>query len=323
MLRYKYISIIIFILLLVLSISVSAVEIYIPDQVDVSNDDILLGDIAQISGVNEEIIEKIKSIELAKSPLPGYSKRLSRELIRLVLKNKGYDVENIMFNIPTVFTVNTKYKKISIEKLINFAQKYIKDNVSYTEDQIEIEIKSTLDEIVIPDSSYELKNGGAREIKPGNNSLPLIIDVNGEEYKRVYLTAKIKLIRNVYIANRDLKRGIQLKREDFRLEQKEIVREIRNLITEWDEDFFKDRVLASSVQKGEILKETMVEKPFVISWGDKVQALIKIGSVQISAVVSARERGKIGDYITVQNTKTGHSFNAEVVNSHLVKIEKK
>ncbi len=321
MLIYKKISIVTFVFLLVFSLSVSAVEIDISGQVYISNEEILLGKIAHITGENREKIEQIKSIELSSSPLPGYSKQLSRELIRLILKNKGYDIDNIKLNIPQVFQVTTRAKRISREKLIAFVDRYIMENISYPEEQIEIEIHSSIDEILIPDTDYELRIDSKREIKPGNNSFPVLIIIDGQKYKRVYLTARIKLIRNVYIAVRNLPRGSKLTREDFRLIQKEVDREINSYVTGWEEDFFQDKILVSSLQKGDILQERMLEKPFIINWGDKVKALIKVGKVEVTTVVSARGRGKIGDFITVENENTKHRFQAKVVNSHLVKVE--
>lgn len=323
MLKNRYLILIIFIIIFFVSANVIAVEIDIPAQVQVRGEQILLGEISQISGENKEIIENIKTIELAKSPLPGYSKKLSRELIRLILKNKGYDLKDIELDIPDVFTVSAKSKKIAIENVLKFAREYIKENISYGNQQIEVKINSRLNEIVIPDSDYSFAVEANKEIGLGNNSLPLIINVNGKEYKRIYLMVEVNLIKNVYIARKDLEQAQQLKREDFRLERREINDERGTLIIEWKQDFFENRVLTNPLQKGEILKEDMLKKPVVINWGDKVQALVKIGSVEIATLVSAREKGKVGDYITVENIKTGHKFKARVVNSQLVEITDK
>src|SRR6056297_2533140 len=118
--RYKYILFVIVVLMLLSTVNVFAIEITIPQQVKVNYGKITLGEVAKIRGENNNIIEAIKDVELDTAPSPGYSSRLSRELIRLVLKNKGYNLENIKLNIPQVFTVKTKTKVISKDMLVDF-----------------------------------------------------------------------------------------------------------------------------------------------------------------------------------------------------------
>ncbi len=321
MIKYKFILISTIVVILLFTFNVFAIEINIPGQVSVSRDEILLGAIARINGEENALIEELKAIELGNSPLPGYSSRLSRELIRLVLKNKGYDVDDFVLDIPRVFTVSTNFKVIPKDILLDFATKYIRDNISYPAQKLKIETDTNFKEIIIPDSSYSLEIDNDQEIHPGNISLPVVINIGGKEYKRVYLLLAVKLIQDVFVANKDLQRGVRLKKNDFNLVQREMNRELKGIITNWDEQFLAARVLSSPLKKGGILQESILKKPFVINWGDNVRAIIKIGNVEISTIVFARERGKIGDYITVENLKTKHKFSARVINAKIVRVD--
>lgn len=63
------------------------------------------------------------------------------------------------------------------------------------------------------------------------------------------------------------------------------------------------------------------ENPYIINWGNEVQAEVIAGKVTVSAVVKARERGKKGEYISVENQKTGYKFRAKVISDRLVRVE--
>ena len=52
----------------------------------------------------------------------------------------------------------------------------------------------------------------------------------------------------------------------------------------------------------------------------RVQAEVIIGNMRVSAMVRARQNGKYGDYITVENIGTGQRFKAQVISSYLVRI---
>lgn len=310
------------VLLVIYPVQAEGIVISIPDQVLVSGPRILLGDIAQIKGVTGTGLESIGKLDLGKSPLPGYSRHLNRELIRLLLQQEGLQPGEIKLDVSRTFTVKTRSKEINSDQLLEFAKKYVKSRAAREEDKVKISFNFYPEKVIIPDTEYRLEvanNRNDRNLR-GRISLPVIIKTNGERWKQIYIGMEISVNRKVYVARKDIERGGVLKKEDFELMERELNNFRGELITVWEHPLIEEGVVDRPIKQGDILTTAYLKKPFLISWGEKIRAEVIVGGVRVRTAVKACNRGKKGDYITVENLKSGERFKARVISSHLVRI---
>ena len=298
----------------------SASTITVNGDKEVKSEWIKLGDIAILSGFSSELEKELSSVKLEKSARPGYHRNISKQLIRLILKDKGYNISNFNFNIPDQIKVKTLSKKVNNKKLVNFIRDHIKRNINYEYENLEIEITSPLNDIIIPKAAYHFKISRKNNDYLGNYSLPIDIIVNGSSYKRIYVNLKTNMFKKVFVANKTLFKGEKISKSNFKYKKANIINVDSPLITDFNNSLVKDGILTKTISQNEILTEEYLKKPVIVKWGDHIQAEIKIGGINVTTMVKAKEKGKKGDFILVENLKTGKQFKAEIINRRLVRL---
>ena len=84
---------------------------------EVKYDKIRLGEIAQIKGEDPALLKKLKDIVIGKAPLPGKSRRIDEDCIRIRLKQNGIDLSQIRLRVPIKVEVSRSFIEISKEKI--------------------------------------------------------------------------------------------------------------------------------------------------------------------------------------------------------------
>ena len=298
----------------------SSSTITITESEEVNSEWIKLGDIAKFSGFKSDLKKELSSVKLEKAARPGYERNISKQLIQLVLKDKGYDISKFDFDIPDRIQVKTLSQKISNEKLKKFIKEHVKKNIKYDYETLKIEILSTLADITIPASNYNFEIARKKSNYRGSYSLPVDIIVNDSSYKRIYVNLKTDIYKKVFVANKTLFKDNKISKDDFEYKKANITEVDSSLITQWDNSLVKDGFLTKTISKDNILTAEYLKKPIIIEWGDHIQAEIKIGGINVKTMVEAKERGKKGDFILVENLKTGKQFKAKIINRRLVRL---
>lgn len=131
------------------------------------------------------------------------------------------------------------------------------------------------------------------------------------------ITLKLKLFKNVFVANRDLSKREYINKNDFKVIEKEVT-SLRsdpvNILASISEYRTRLRISENSV-----LVESMLEKIPDINIGDRVEAMFINNSVNISFTVTARSEGIVGEIIKIKNADK-KIFKAKIINNSSVKI---
>lgn len=303
------------------TISAENITIRIPEEVTVTSNYITLVDIAKFENISGDSLEKLKSIQIGKTLLPGYRKAIPREQITLLIENKGFSVAEMKMDIPDMVYVKTASKRINEEILIQEAREYIKENLKYSRDKVRIKERFNPPGIVIPDKDYRIKyeySPGSKKI--GSVSIQAGIYIDNKIYKKIYLGFEVRIIKEVYVAKRGIAVGERIYQSDFYLEEKDLARFRGELINDFDNKLIENGVVGIPISRGDVLTTYYLTIPTIIHAGDVLQAEIVVGGISVITPVKARQSGKKGEYITVENIKTGHRFRAQVINSHLLRL---
>lgn len=316
-----FLLLLIFVLLSSDKVRANPIRISISEKIGISSEWITLGEIASITGASAEKLAILQSIRLGKAVFPGYSRDIYREQIELVLKNEGFSLEEIVLDCPDRVIVQTKSRKIDGADLVEAAKNYIKETLYYPAEQIIVRTRQQIPEIILPDRDYQLKfegmSGGNRT---GNLTLQALIIIDDLVYRRVYLPFEVLIKQEVYLARRPIGIGETIREEDFVLTEVALGNITGDIITDLDIPLVKYGIVRTPIPQDAVLTSRYLRMPDLIKAGDEVQAEIIIGNIRVSAMVRARQNGKYGDFIIVENTGTGHRFKAQVVSSYLVRI---
>lgn len=310
-------TLLVVVLLLLVPAVTAANTITIPSRVQVKKMQVKLGNIAQITG-DTSFVNQVQDITLGRSPLPNYQRTLYRQMVVNALQQKNIDLSAVSLNIPYQFVVTSKYKSLSIDKIVETGSNYIYDQLPYSEEKIKIIPISPPQQLKCPYGSVQMKVTSNNRNLLGKTMVPIKILVDGQLYKQVYLQYRVKLYKKVLVAKTNLKRGRFVTQDLFKIEERTVTNRRGQLVAPQTE--LKGKKLKQSLQPGDVLLERMLEVPPLVKRWDDVTLIARVGGVEVTTTGRALEPGHKGEVIKVQNRNSGETIKAEVIGKGKVQI---
>ena len=149
---------------------------------EVNTEVLTLGDVADISG-DSQLVEKLKSVDLGKSPILGTKKNLSTLLVKALIYSQGVDMRQVSLTVPTGAVVERKAQRISPEEIAIAVQEAFKKKLNV--DTI-LEPKSKINSMMVPPGtvSFEVSN---TQLNPSDISTTVDISVDGKLANSLHL----------------------------------------------------------------------------------------------------------------------------------------
>ena len=291
-------------------------SIIIPSQVQVKSLNIKLNEVAEIKG-SSKFIDQVKGIDLGQTPYPGYQRVIYRDDIAYALRQHNINLAKVNLRIPYQFTVHADYEPLAVDKLIEYGRQYIKSNLQFEKEKIEVKALNPPEELLVPQgkTSFTVVKSYNRRLL-GVNMLPLKALTDGEVYRKFYIKFSTKLRATVLIPKKRLPQGQKLKAELFTKQEKLLSRSPQEYVS--SEEELKDKVLKRTLAANQILKYDMLTTPQLVTRWQEVKIIAKVGGVVVATTGKALENGRKGDIISVKNTRSGKKIEAEVVGANEV-----
>ena len=106
--------------------------IRIRDQVEVNNDEVLLGQIASIESSDTQLVQQLKDIVIGRAPLPGKTRRYDPQHLKMRLKQHHINLSVVNLEIPQHVRISRSYVEIDKHELKKIIQDW--DNEKMLED---------------------------------------------------------------------------------------------------------------------------------------------------------------------------------------------
>lgn len=148
----------------------------------------------------------------------------------------------------------------------------------------------------------------------GSKNIKLVVKA-----KTHWLNVLIAIKSQAFKSTRDLNRVVPLLRKKDFIKSIATSTTTKNYFSDIDNiHFYK---LNNSLKKGKFLRARDLSPKILINYGQKVHFTINTNTFSLKATGIARNSGKFGDFIEVENTKTKKRFMAKVTNFNKVEIE--
>ncbi len=147
--------------------------------------------------------------------------------------------------------------------------------------------------------------------------LPVKIKTPRGKTNNSVLTVRLKLFKNVLVANRTISKSEYLSKSDFKVLEKEVSKLRDDPYTNLNNitGLRAKTVISSEV----VLQNNMIEQIPDILPGDRVDAIYSKGIVIVSFPAVSRSRGVVGDIIKIKRDDN-RIFKARILNNNKVKI---
>lgn len=150
---------------------------------------------------------------------------------------------------------------------------------------------------------------------PGNTTVG--VNCEGQKPWTLYLSAEVKVSREVVVAQRPLPRGVPISADDVRLELREVGAG-QDYITEPGDVIGKvaKRPLASST----VLSLQVLTTPPLVRRGQQIVIMAAIPGIDVRMQGTALSDGGKGDRITVRNVLSKRTVEATVIQAGVVQV---
>lgn len=284
------------------------IRIVVPAEVEAAGEEYFLGDIALLQGGSPEIRSGLAGLSLGRPPYAGTYRWLYRSYLELVLQRSGYAAGSYSLEMPSQVKVCGAAQKLTgavlAEKVYGFLEKQARPEWK----SWRLERLNLPDELLLPPGEVRVEpKANLGEWSPGSLFLRLEIFVNGESYRSLPVTCRLRAEAEVFVASRDLEKSAVLTAADYRRELREVTGD--EILTPPVPGAYRT---TRPVRAGRILGPRDLEPVPVICKGSKVRIIARGKAFFATVDGLAQEDGSLGQEIAVKNIGSGKVIRATV-----------
>ncbi len=298
--------------LLVWGSALFGAEIKVSKFIKTTKEKICLGDIVQGKGIDPAW----RGIVLAHITSPGSTIELPASYIKARLRLKGVPVDSIKIKLPEVVKIKREGIRITKKDLEAIAKRCIKKNNPWGSRLRILKVKATKD-LILPKGklsySCQMINSPL-----GNFSVPIIFRLNGEIISRTWVMAKTRLVTPVVVARYPIMRGEIITKDKLKIIKRDITGLPEGIFL--SKDLLVGKRAKINIGIGKIIYKNMVEIPPAVKRGQRVLIVAESDTLRVTAPGVAKENGRIGDLIKVQNLLSKKVVVGKVMDAQTVKV---
>ena len=297
---------------------IEKVYVYLKGEAQTTTGQILLGEVAEVSGFNEKLIGSLNRLPLGPAPLPGESLTLAKADIRRSLVTHRIDPVKVALVGENLVEVKRSGRTITKEDIAPLVDNYIERSWADRQVRTEIIYSRPVEDITIKENDFDLQV--LDPVRPrvcGSIALSLAALENDRMLVRIPVSLKVRAFGKVAVMNKEVRQGKILSPDDFSLLEREITRKSSNPVRTAEDAAYKK--LKRTVKAGQILTLDHLEIPPLIERGDEITLIVQYKGIRVSCPGKAWEKGRLGDRIMVRN-QYGKNLVGEVKDTHTVLI---
>jgi flagella basal body P-ring formation protein FlgA len=278
-----------------------------------------LGEIAEIRGKDAGVIERLRTIEVARAPLPGLARTLDVSYLKARLRQAQVDPASLVLDAPSVVTVTTASQQISGEVLVSAVRDHILAARVEDAGRLSVHPAGTPPApLILPTGALELRvrTRPPAELR-GIVSATIEAWVDGVLVRSVSVAIRVGILCDVVVAARVIARGQSIGGDDVRVEVRELTAGQEPLR---DPGMAIGRQATRNIGAGEVMLATLVNDPPLVRRGDIVLLTAEGRGVRAVTQGEARQDGKAGDVIRVRSLSSLREVYGQVEAERVVRV---
>ena len=291
------------------------------EKAEINRDVIYLGQITKMSGDDQALVQRLKKIEISRAPLPGKSRRLNENYIRLRLKQEKIDLSQIKLEVPKGIEVTRGFVEVAKEDIDRVVSDFIYANMPWDRDKVKISDIRVPAGVILPKGkiTYRVDPLKNTDFK-GSVPLPLHFKVNGQFQKRILVTADIEVSAEVVVTKRPLRRYRRITEDDIEMREKNLAELPPNIILDYEEVLGKRA--KRNIDANSVLRSDHIEFPPLVKRGDVVRIIAESGGLRITTLGMVKQReGRRGERVRIENLDSKKSLYGRVLDARTVKVD--
>lgn len=296
------------------------VTLLLKTAVVVHEDAVRLADIADFSALGEKLQQQWGATVVARSPLPGQSRFVGMDAIRIRLKQAGIDPAAIAFQGPQDVRVTRGAMTLPVERIKQAVEAQIRGRMPWRNEDVIVDGITFDESIQLPTGELSFQILPNRnETFLGRTVLALHLLVNDQPVRRVWVNASVTVMADVVTVARPLGKNQPIEPAHLMVERHNRA-ELASDVVSSIEAALGHRT-TRMIYPGTVLQSSMLALPPLVRRGDLVKIIAHSGPLTITATGLVRQQGGKGEMIRVVNTDSNRVITARVIGPGEVAVD--
>ena len=297
-----------------------AVKVDVRPTSSVDRDMVMLGDIAAIDGDDPQLVARLKSVTVARSPLPGSKRNLSAGEVMIRLKQAGIDTARIQLITPAAASITRKSVTIEGRQIKEIVKDFVRRNLPNPRVEVTIKEIRVPEKLVLPGGQvrYEVTSGPRGETL-GTFAVGVTFRVNESYERKIWAKVTLEALADAVVTVRALGRYRPITEDDIAVRKIDLSELPANAITDPEEVIGKRTKRA--VHSNRVLSTDLVELPPLVKRGDLVTIVAQMEGLKITTLGQVKKKGRQGERIPVLNMDSKKVIFARVLDANTVSVE--
>jgi len=280
----------------------AVVNISFSDSVMVNDTLIRVGDIAEVGCADQGLRKSIQNFSVGNSAPAGYSRLINTDDLVLYRLKSGFKGVEFEVSGNSRISVATDFKEMKVGDFANEIKQYLDSTIKWPEGSWSVEIENQDVSWKTLNKPLSISVKGLADRFPRGKTQIVLIAEQGSQKNRLNVVCDIRVTVPVLVASGEILRGQIINRENCEIKNLDITRFAPVPFTSFEQ--LQEMRAARTISSGTIIHSRLLQVIPAVEKGDQVQILFEKGRVKLSVTGVAREPGKVGERIWVENAAT-------------------
>ncbi|MGB5420514.1 MAG: flagellar basal body P-ring formation chaperone FlgA [Desulfobacterales bacterium] len=307
-------------MLIIPAVPAADIMIILRPEAEVRGSDIRLGEVAEIACAETELQRRLEGLVIGKAPLPGRSRNISAEYVRLRLRQLDIGMERMVLGGAERIEVSIPGVMVSEEQIRQIVTGFVKASGIWGDAEVKVA------ELTISADRTLPKGQATYRVLPPRNMrslatvpLSVVFDIDGRFQKTIRATARVEALAPVVVAARPIGRLKPISNDDLKMEKMNLSELPAGVMTDAD-DIIGQRA-RRNIDAGDILRPDLIEMPPLVKRGDMVVIVAESEGIKVTATGEVKSDGLRGEQVKVVNLDSNKRFSARVVDKKTVMVD--
>ncbi len=287
-------------LFLITTVEAADVHLTFKDSVMVNDTIIRLSDVASIEcKTGSENNARLREFVIGDAAPAGYSRFVGRDDLLTYQLQPSFSSLQITVCGPVRTRVKTDFVNKTIADIRPDIVEFLSKEIAWPLDNYTLTIMNETESFKIINKPFKTQFSNLLTNKPrGQFNLPMKV-IQGSKNIRITVNCNLKVVMPVVVASEAIERNSVITSDKCKIESVDIT---HLGITPYDAlDQVVGKKAVRMIQVGQLINKQYVDEIPAIEKGDPVKIIASNGSVRVSVGAVAREPGKVGEKIWVEN----------------------
>ncbi len=296
----------------------SGLTITLPPESKSRGTEIELGEVAQVSGLDAELVERVRALELGYAPAPGFSRLVTADRIRAELDREvpGLSIRLAGERACRVWPEIEELQPVELEEAARteLVRAFGQEEAAFT-------LQGAIPLVRVPLGASEpalVARAPAGPLTSGVLGVPVEVHVDGQRYRTVWTSWRVEAWETRQVLVRPVRAGEEFRPEFFERARVRVTSEARPQVLQPQE--LLGSVARHDLSQGEAVTALDVHRPAAVTLGSTVFLRVKRGAIEARVSAVALETGAVGERIRVKTLESGQELVATIAGRELCEI---